>query len=69
MDKERARQKEESAIANTLAGNYWAGGQGYTSGVSSLLYDDGAKGGTASRKADFKYGHGRKNPNISKKKK
>ena len=32
-------------MQNTMTGNYWAGGQGYGAGVSSLLYEDGAKGG------------------------
>ena len=35
-----------SAINDTLDGNYWAGGAGYSkSKVSNLLYEDGAKGG------------------------
>lgn len=41
----RQKRKEEYAIKNTLEGNYWAGGQGYSSGVSALLYENGAKGG------------------------
>lgn len=68
-DAQQAKKKEEASIQNTLAGNYWAGGQGYTSGVSSLLYENGAKGGAGrSNQADYKYGYGRKNPNIAKKK-
>ena len=42
---ERAKRKEETAMQNAITGNYWAGGQGYGPGVSSLLYEDGAKGG------------------------
>jgi len=68
-DAQQAKRKEEATIQNTLQGNYWTGGQGYTTGVSSLLYEDGAKGG-ANRKhnVDYKHGYGRKNPNIAKKK-
>ena len=44
-NKKRAEKKEETALQNTMIGNYWAGGQGYGPGVSSLLYEDGAKGG------------------------
>ena len=52
-----------------MTGNYWAGGQGYGAGVSSLLYEDGAKGGAKRQNHDnFNYGHGRKNPNIAKRK-
>jgi len=40
--KERVEQK---TITNTLQGNYWHGGTGYSAPVSDLLYDDGAKGG------------------------
>ena len=47
MKKEQRRQ--EFAIKATLEGDYWAGGQGYTQGVSSLLYENGAKGGNKSR--------------------
>lgn len=66
---EKAKLKEENAIKNTLEGNYWAGGQGYSTGVSSLLYENGAKGGNRGKNNDeFKIGHGRKNPNISKRK-
>ena len=66
---EKAKLKEENAIKNTLEGNYWAGGQGYSTGVSSLLYENGAKGGNRGKNnEDFKIGHGRKNPNISKRK-
>ena len=42
------------------------------SGVSSLLYEDGARGGgvgqsrKATLQAELQVGHGRKNPNISK---
>ena len=64
---EKAKQKEDAAMKNTLAGNYWAGGQGYGAGVSSLLYEDGAKGGAnRHNNQTFQYGHGRKNPNIAK---
>lgn len=64
-----AKKKEEQALKNTLAGNYWAGGQGYGQGVSSLLYEDGAKGGAKRGNAhNFEYGHGRRNPNIAKRK-
>ena len=67
---QRAKQKEEAALQNTVTGNYWAGGQGYGAGVSSLLYVDGAKGGAKRHNnATFEYGHGRKNPNIAKRKK
>ena len=66
---ERAKRKEETALQNTMTGNYWAGGQGYGAGVSSLLYEDGAKGGAKRQNHDnFNYGHGRKNPNIAKRK-
>ena len=65
----RAKNKEEKALKNTLQGNYWAGGQGYGAGVSSLLYEDGAKGGQKRNNlSEFKHGYGRKNPNISRKK-
>ena len=52
-------------MKNTLQGNYWTGGQGYGAAVSSLLYEDGARGGNKSGKGvqSFQYGHGRKNPN------
>jgi len=67
---ERAKQKEEAALQNTVSGNYWAGGQGYGAGVSSLLYENGAKGGAKRHNNEtFEYGHGRKNPNIAKRKK
>lgn len=53
-----------------MAGNYWQGGQGYGAGVSSLLYENGAKGGAKRHNnQNFEYGHGRKNPNIAKRKK
>ena len=66
---EVARRKEAQAMKNTLQGNYWAGGQGYGQGVSSLLYENGAKGGANRQNhANFEYGHGRMNPNISRKK-
>ena len=66
---EKEKLKQERAIKNTLEGNYWAGGQGYTAGVSSLLYENGAKGGNKNRNVnDFKIGYGRKNPNIAKRK-
>jgi RNA-binding protein NOB1 len=66
---EKEKRKEESAIKNTLEGNYWAGGQGYAAGVSSLLYENGAKGGTKGKNNnDFKIGYGKKNPNISRRK-
>lgn len=42
---EYRQKKEQLAMKNTLQGNYWAGGQGYGAAVSSLLYEDGAKGG------------------------
>ena len=65
---EKEKRKEESAIKNTLEGNYWAGGQGYGAGVSSLLYEDGARGGANRHNTStFEYGHGRKNPNIARK--
>lgn len=47
-----AKKKEEQALKNTMAGNYWAGGQGYSQGVSSLLYEDGAKGGAKRHNTD-----------------
>lgn len=66
---EREKEKEKNAIKNTLEGNYWAGGQGYGAGVSSLLYDNGAKGGNKSKNnIDLKVGHGKKNPNIARRK-
>ena len=53
-----------------MTNNYWAGGQGYTAGVSSLLYEDGAKGGSKRNDmSEFKHGYGKKNPNIARKKK
>ena len=65
----RQKRKEEYAIKNTLEGNYWAGGQGYSSGVSALLYENGAKGGFKLGNAqEMKIGYGRKNPNIVRKK-
>ena len=64
-----AKRKEQATLENTLAGNYWAGGQGYVAGVSSLLYENGAKGGAKrANNSTFEYGHGRKNPNIAKRK-
>jgi len=38
--------------------------------VSSLLYENGAKGGAGrnSNQTEYKHGYGRKNPNIAKKK-
>lgn len=69
MQLEKQKKKEDQLIKNTLAGNYWVGGQGYSTGVSSLLYENGAKGGSSRKNvSDFKYGHGRKNPNIARKK-
>ena len=69
---ERQKRQEIRAINDTLDGNYWAGGQGDTGGkVSNLLYENGAKGGKTSsgRVVDkIVVGHGRKNPNISRKK-
>ena len=66
---EKEKEKERNAIKNTLEGNYWAGGQGYGAGVSSLLYDNGAKGGNKSKNnIDLKVGYGKKNPNIAKRK-
>ena len=67
VKRQEYRQKKEAiAMKNTLQGNYWAGGQGYGAAVSSLLYEDGAKGG-AQRKyhnvVSYQYGHGRRNPN------
>ena len=65
---EREKLKQEQAIKNTLEGNYWAGGQGYGAGVSSLLYENGAKGGIHGQKQiNMKVGYGRKNPNIVRK--
>ena len=60
-DMAQAKKKEETLIKNTLQGNYWTGGQGYTTGVSSLLYENGAKGGAKNNPnaRDYKYGHGR----------
>ena len=58
-------------MKNTLQGNYWQGGQGYAAAVSSLLYEDGAKGGASKKYHDvvsFEYGYGRKNPNKAKRK-
>lgn len=67
---QRAKKKEEAALDNTLQGNYWAGGQGYGQGVSQLLYENGAKGGAKRQNTQtFEYGHGHRNPNISKRKK
>lgn len=66
---EKEKRREEYAIKNTLEGNYWAGGQGYGSGVSSLLYENGAKGGNKGKNAvEFKIGYGKKNPNIARRK-
>ena len=63
------KKKEETALKNTMVGNYWTGGQGYGQGVSSLLYEDGAKGGAKRHNTNnFDYGHGKKNPNIAKRK-
>jgi len=45
----KEQRKQANAIKNTLEGNYWAGGQGYSAGVSSLLYENGAKGGSKAR--------------------
>jgi hypothetical protein len=61
------------SINDTLDGNYWAGGEGYSTGanVSNLLYENGAKGGkiASNRNVDkIVVGFGRKNPNIAKKK-
>ena len=65
----QAKAREERAMHNTLEGNYWAGGQGYGQGVSSLLYENGAKGGAKRHNnSDFSYGHGKTNPNIAKRK-
>lgn len=66
---EKEKKREEMAIKNTLEGNYWAGGQGYGAGVSSLLYDNGAKGGNKGKNnQEFKIGYGKKNPNIARRK-
>jgi hypothetical protein len=46
---EKEKEKEKNVIKNTLEGNYWVGGQGYGAGVSSLLYENGARGGTKSK--------------------
>jgi hypothetical protein len=63
----RDKLKEEQVIKNTLEGNYWAGGQGYSSGVSSLLYENGAKGGLQNKnQTRMTVGYGKKNPNIGK---
>jgi RNA-binding protein NOB1 len=45
----KEQRKQANAIKNTLEGNYWVGGQGYSAGVSSLLYENGAKGGSKAR--------------------
>ena len=45
-NQKQAATKEEASVKNTLQGNYWTGGQGYGMGVSSLLYEDGARGGS-----------------------
>lgn len=67
---EKEKRKEAEAIKNTLEGNYWAGGQGYTAGVSNLLYDNGAKGGYSGhrKQPNMTIGHGKKNPNIARRK-
>jgi RNA-binding protein NOB1 len=41
----KLEKKEDAQVKNTLQGNYWAGGAGYMANVSSLLYEDGARGG------------------------
>lgn len=67
--------KQDTVIKNTLQGNYWAGGSGYMADVSTLLYDNGAKGGLGGKnkkaelEAALKVGVGRKNPNIAKRRK
>jgi len=66
-NQKKAKEKEDASVKNTLQGNYWAGGQGYGTGVSSLLYEDGARGGANRHNTNtFEYGHGRKNPNIAR---
>ena len=64
---EKDKLKTDNAIKATLEGDFWAGGQGYTAGVSSLLYENGAKGGyKAKNQTDLKFGYGNKNRNIAK---
>jgi hypothetical protein len=46
---EKSKNKQANAIKATLEGDYWSGGQGYGAGVSSLLYENGAKGGNKAR--------------------
>jgi RNA-binding protein NOB1 len=41
----KAHMNEDNQLKNTLQGNYWAGGSGYQGQVSSLLYENGARGG------------------------
>ena len=66
---EKEKKREENAIKNTLEGTYWAGGQGYGAGVSSLLYENGAKGGNKGHNNhDLRVGYGKKNPNIARRK-
>lgn len=68
----KLEEKEDVKVKNTLQGNYWAGGAGYMSGVSGLLYENGARGGMggqnrqATLASELKVGHGRKNPNIAR---
>jgi RNA-binding protein NOB1 len=71
MVRQIAREKrvEQTAINDTLQGNYWAGGEGYGASVSNLLYENGAKGGRTHSKMsgmvdNIVIGRGRKNPNI-----
>lgn len=68
---QRDKTKQANAIKATLDGDYWAGGQGYTAGVSSLLYENGAKGGTKARKQqELKFGYGKANKNqVNRKRK
>ena len=67
---EKSKNKQANAIKATLEGDYWSGGQGYGAGVSSLLYENGAKGGNKARnQAELKFGYGQKNRNIAQRKK
>lgn len=65
----KEKLKQVQLINDTIEGNYWAGGEGYGSQVSNLLYENGAKGGVTQTDHVTKVviGYGRKNPNIVKK--